>query len=177
MLHVEEMVAHVLRDSGRRAFDTLAWTLRGLPRMEAEEARTTLIAQHDRIRAHLNGCSMLGRRLRNGEPIQVELDEALAVLRSDFNEHNATESELIRPLLHDSPGWGTVLVDRMLEEHVSEHAAFWELLSGSAEEVAARIDDLVDELDAHMAAEERTFLSPLVLHPDVITRHRRQEPT
>ena len=145
--------------------------------MDADKARKTLVAQHDRIRAHLNGCSVLGRRLSDGEPVHVELDEALALLRSDFMEHNVTESELVGPLLRDSPGWGTVLVDRMLEEHVAEHAAFWELLSGSAEDVAARIDDLVDELDAHMAAEERTFLSPLVLHPDVITRHRRQEPT
>jgi hypothetical protein len=39
------------------------------------------------------------------------------------------------------------------------------------------MDDLVDELDAHMAAEERTFLSPRVLRADVIDRHRRQEPT
>ena len=54
----------------------------------------------------------------------------------------------------------------MLEEHVAEHAAFWEMLTGSTVEVAARMDELIDELDAHMAAEERTFLSPLVLHPE-----------
>ena len=67
-----------------------------------------------------------------------------------------------------------MLIDRMLEEHVGEHAAFWEALAGSPDGVALRIDDLVDELDAHMAAEERTFLSPLVLHPEAIARH--QEP-
>lgn len=145
--------------------------------MEAEIARKLLLEQHDRIRAHLETCSVIGRRLRSGEPLHAELDEALSRLRADFALHNTTESELVRPLLHGSPGWGNVLVDRMLEEHVAEHAAFWELLAGSAEQVAARIDDLVDELDAHMAAEERTFLSPLVLHPDVISRHRRQEPT
>jgi iron-sulfur cluster repair protein YtfE (RIC family) len=145
--------------------------------MEAELARKILLDQHDRIRTHLDRCSVLGRRLRNGEPLLVELDEALATLRADFAVHNTTESELVRPLLHESPGWGNVLVDRMLEEHVAEHAAFWELLSGPVDEVVTRIDDLVDELDAHMAAEERTFLSPLVLHPDAISRHRRQEPT
>ena len=136
-----------------------------------------MLEQHDRIRAHLDVCSVLARRLRSGEPLHAQLDEALATLRADFGVHNTTESALIGPLLHETPGWGNVLVDRMLEEHVAEHAAFWELLAGTAEEVAARIDELVDELDAHMAAEERTFLSPLVLHPDVISRHRRQEPT
>ena len=63
------------------------------------------------------------------------------------------------------------------EEHVAEHAALWEMLTGEVGEVAARMSDLIDDLDAHMAAEERTFLSPLVLRHDVITRHRRQEPT
>ena len=77
------------------------------------------------------------------------------------------------PLLHNSPDWGAVLIDRMLEEHVAEHSAFWERMSGSVHEVAARIDDLVEELESHMAAEERTFLSPAVLREDVIASHKR----
>jgi iron-sulfur cluster repair protein YtfE (RIC family) len=130
------------------------------------------MSQHEQIRGHLSGCRELARRLLEGEPVQRELDAVLEQLRHAFIEHNVTETELVRPLLEGSPGWGAVLIDRMLEEHVAEHSAFWELLAGSAGEVAARMDDLVDELDAHMAAEERTFLSPLVLHEDVITRHR-----
>ena len=59
--------------------------------------------------------------------------------------------------------WGAKLVDRMAEEHIAEHAAFWELLSGTRTEVVARICELAEELDAHMAAEERTFLSPEVV--------------
>lgn len=145
--------------------------------MNAEAARNTLVTQHDQIRAHLNGCSALAKRLRKGEPIHVEFDAALAQLRSDLMEHNTTEADLVRVLLSDSPDWGTRLVDRMLEEHVAEHAALWSMLAGSADAVAARMDDFVDDLDAHMAAEERTFLSPVVLRQDVITRHRRQEST
>ena len=48
-------------------------------------------------------------------------------------------------------------VDVTRRSHVAEHAAFWELLSGPRGEVATRIDDFADELDAHIAAEERTF--------------------
>ncbi len=143
--------------------------------MEAETARKKLVAQHERLRAHLNGCSVLGRRLLNGEPVHVELDVALAQLRTEFAEHNAAETELIRPLLYGSPNWGALLVDRMLEEHVAEHASFWDLLAGSPDDVALRIDDLIEDLEAHMAAEERTFLSPMVLHSEAIARH--QEPT
>ena len=142
--------------------------------MDPAKARTKLLAQHDQIRAHLERCSRLASQLRSGAPVHVDLDRALAALRIAFSEHNVVENELVRPLLHDTPNWGTLLVDRMLEEHVAEHAVFWEMLSGSAADVSARMDDLVDELDAHMAAEERTFLNPLVLHDDVITRHRQE---
>jgi iron-sulfur cluster repair protein YtfE (RIC family) len=144
--------------------------------MKADAARKILVAQHARIRGDLNRCSALVRRLRDGEPVNVELDQSLAQLRTDFEEHNMTETELIVPLLRDSSGWGTRLVDRMLEEHVAEHAAFWAQLGGSTDQLAACMTDLVEELDAHMAAEERTFLSPLVLREEVISRHRRHEP-
>ena len=139
--------------------------------MDAKTARKILVRQHVRIREHLSTCSVLGRRFRSGESVLGELDEALEQLRTDFMEHNVTETSLVAPLLHGSPDWGHLLIDRMLEEHVAEHVAFWELLAGSAADVVYRIDDLVDELDAHMAAEERTFLSPTVLHPDAIARH------
>jgi iron-sulfur cluster repair protein YtfE (RIC family) len=144
--------------------------------MDVSAARKKLVAQHDCLRAHLDRCSGLARRLRCGERVHLELDAALADLRLDFADHNQTETALVRPLLHDSPNWGALLVDRMLEEHVAEHAAFWKLLAGTAADVAAHMDELVDELDAHMAAEERTFLSPAVLRSDVIARHRQETP-
>jgi iron-sulfur cluster repair protein YtfE (RIC family) len=143
--------------------------------MEADAARRMLLAQHDQLREHLNHCSVLARRVLEGEPVHVELEAALGKLRHALMEHNATETNLVRPLLRGSTRWGALLVDRMLEEHVAEHAAFWDMLTGSPADVASRMNDLVDELDAHMAAEERTFLSPLVLHDDVIQR-RRQAP-
>jgi hypothetical protein len=140
--------------------------------MNAEAARHELLAQHERIRKHLAVCSTLAGRLRSGEPLAIELDVALGRLRTEIAEHNANESQVVRWLLEGSPGWGTVLIDRMLEEHVAEHASFWTMLAGSVDEVAGRIDDLIDELDAHMAAEERTFLSPAVLRDEVISRRR-----
>jgi hemerythrin len=60
----------------------------------------------------------------------------------------------------------------MIVEHLGEHDAMWSLLTGTIDEVSPRIAELVEELDAHMAAEERTFLAPHVLRADVIERHR-----
>ena len=142
--------------------------------MDAEAAGQKLLAQHGQIRGRMAECSALARRLRDGEAVAAELDAAVARLRASFDEHNTLETRLIRPLLGDSPDWGGVLVDRMVEEHLAEHAALWQLLGGPLDDVAAKLDDLIDELDAHMAAEERTFLSPHVLRTDVIGRHQVQ---
>ncbi len=140
--------------------------------MNADQMRRDLLAQHERIRNRLATCAALAQRIRGGETVQSCLDDALADLRQVFAEHNELEGRSVSALLDDSPAWGRVLVDRMLEEHVAEHAVFWQGLAGSALEVAVRMDDLVDELEAHMAAEERTFLSPSVLRDDEISRRK-----
>ena len=142
--------------------------------MKATEARTTLLAQHERIRLQLGRCAQLARLHRAGQAIGDELDAALGKLRSDLGEHNQDETTIIGQLLHGPAAWGSLLLDRMLEEHVAEHAAFWELLSGPSAQVVGRIDDLVEEIDAHMLAEERTFLSPVTLHDDVIRVRTRE---
>ncbi len=145
--------------------------------MNANEARTTLLAQHDQLRLLLETCTRLARQQDDGEPVAVELDQALAELRDAFADHNRVETTVIAELLQGPAAWGTLMVDRMLEEHVAEHAAFWELLSGTRAEVAERIEELAEELDAHMSAEERTFLSPMTLREDVILRRTRDLPT
>lgn len=138
--------------------------------MKATEARTTLLAQHEQLRLLLDTCTRLARQQRAGEPVAAELDEALAELRDEFADHNRMETAVIADLLQGPAPWGSLLVDRMLEEHIAEHAAFWDLLSGTHAEVAERIGELAEELDAHMSAEERTFLSPMALRDDVIRR-------
>jgi iron-sulfur cluster repair protein YtfE (RIC family) len=141
--------------------------------MTPETARQLLLTQHEALRRQIETCTRLARLFRNCEPVGRELDFALEVLREEFAAHNDTETVLIRRLLHSPASWSSQMIDRMLEEHVAEHAAFWELLSGRREEVAARIDDLADELDAHMAAEERTFLAPMTLRQETLAARTR----
>ncbi len=131
--------------------------------MNAHEIRLALLSQHERLRAQVQTCTRLAKLFREGHHTGRELDDALALLREEFSAHNQAESTVIRRLLQGTTTVEALLVDRMLEEHVAEHAAFWELLAGTHAEAAARIDDLADELDAHMAAEERTFLAPMTL--------------
>ena len=142
--------------------------------MDRTTVRNKLLGQHQRVRADVAECRAFAQRLRDGEPVSTELDLALARLRADFDDHNRTETGLLLPLLlHDSEGRGTrgtLLAERMLEEHAAEHAAFWARLLGSLPAVAAGMDELAEELDAHMAAEERTFLSPVLLRDDELAR-------
>ena len=100
--------------------------------MNPEQARLQLLAQHDRLRAHLETCTRLARLAG----LEAELDAALASLREALAAHNEAETAIVGELFRGSPSWGQLLIDRMLEEHVAEHAAFWELLSGAPAEVA-----------------------------------------
>lgn len=142
--------------------------------MDRNTVRDTLLAQHERIRQDVAACRRLSLRFRAGEPVDGELDLALAQLRSDFDEHNRTETRLLLPLLlnesHGGGTRGTLLAERMLEEHAAEHAAFWRRIDAPRHEIVASFEELIEELDAHMAAEERTFLSPLILRADEIER-------
>jgi len=131
--------------------------------MTTEQTRLDLLAQHSRLRTHLKRCTRLARLASFDEPAGTELDSALESLRAELAAHNEAETVAIGDLLRAPAPRNKLLRDRMFEEHVAEHAAFWELLSGTRAEILARIDELADELDAHMAAEERTFLAPATL--------------
>ena len=143
--------------------------------MSAESTRAELVAQHERLRARMEACTRLARLFREGSHPARDLEAALEILRGEFEFHNQTETTQIRSLLHGPAAWGSLLIDRMLEEHDAEHTAFRALMSGTTEEVAARIDDLAEELDAHMAAEERTFLAPVTMRDDVLRVRTREE--
>jgi len=104
------------------------------------DARSRLIAQHDRIRGAIRGCIQHARG-RIGEPIDDELDMALTRLRAEWWEHDKTETALLR------------------EDHLTEHAHTWAELCRPARFVIATIEELCITLEAHMVGEERTFLS------------------
>lgn len=138
--------------------------------MKAEHVRVTLLAQHAELRAQLAIAVDLADRLLAGAPVGDALDRALAGLRAQLAAHNDDEAHAISTLLRSAARWSVLMRERMVEEHLAEHAAMWTLLAGSRREVAGRMRDLAEELDAHMAAEERTFLSPQTLRDDVIAR-------
>ncbi len=136
--------------------------------MEPSQARAILLSQHDRLRRLLTQIQVIADRVLEGEGVVAELHEQLEELRAAFAEHNASEETLLEPILRLDFAWGPPRIQRMLEEHAAEHAMFRETLAGPDLEVAERMGDVIEEIDAHMAAEERTFLSPSVLRDDIL---------
>jgi iron-sulfur cluster repair protein YtfE (RIC family) len=136
--------------------------------MTPNETRQHLLRQHGWLRELLNEARALAAQLVDGKPVEDPLAKIIDRLARTLAEHNAAEEAILEPILRDADAWGPVRVKRMFEEHTGEHAAFRAALVGDTPTVAARIADLAEELEAHMDAEERTFLSPAVLRDDVI---------
>jgi hypothetical protein len=144
-----------------------ARTLRDGPRMEPSRARAMLLAQHEHLRLLLEELAGVADRVMRGEGVMGELTTRLEVLRGAFALHNATEEAMLEPILRIDYAWGPARIARMMEEHGAEHASLRAALAGADLDVAARVVELVEDIDAHMAAEERTFLSQGVLRdPD-----------
>ena len=131
--------------------------------MEPSAARALLLAQHDRLRRLLADTADVAERVVAGEGSLDHLQDLLGAVRIAFAEHNASEETLLEPILRLDHAWGPPRIARMLEEHSAEHASFREALARPAHELASEMGDLVELIDAHIAAEERTFLSPGVL--------------
>lgn len=131
--------------------------------MERPEARTQLLRQHGRLRELLGTARALATRLVAGESVEPDLAACLASLRDAFAEHNRTEEALLEPLLAGADAWGPARVARMLEEHVAEHRAMAEFLARPPADAAPGLADFAEQIEAHMDAEERTFLSAKVL--------------
>lgn len=123
--------------------------------MDPTHARAQLLREHDRLRE-------LIRAALAAEDVD-ERRRALEELRLAFAAHNGSEEVLLVPVLAGDPAWGPARIARMMEEHVAEHAAMRALMAG--EEATDHLAEIAEELDAHMAAEERTFLSAHVLRP------------
>lgn len=140
--------------------------------MEPSQARTQLLAEHAQLRRTLDRLAEIAAAVREDSPNSsrsFELRETLQLLRDLFVAHNASEERLLGPILREDYAWGQARVDRMLEEHRAEHAEIRASMTGSDREVAERVADLKEMVEAHMAAEERTFLSPRVLRDDVVS--------
>lgn len=126
-------------------------------------ALAELVAQHDALRGMMGRCEKLADELdaNGGDP--GELLSEIEQLRTAFTAHNAYEETLLRPVLLAEDTHGAVRVDRMMEDHVHEHA---EMRSRLASPITSELRDVIETLRAHLEAEERYLLTSRVLRDD-----------
>ena len=124
-----------------------------------------LQTQHDALRAIMDRCDELVAAFQAGSDTTVELTREVARLRVAFDAHNRFEEQLLRPVLLDGDAFGAVRIERMIEEHVGEHRVMRDQLAAGT---VGELEAVIAMLRAHLAAEERYFLTSRVLRDDVI---------
>lgn len=129
-------------------------------------ALAELKAQHDALRGMMTRCEELANELDAGRMGPTQLLREVARLRLAFDAHNQFEEQLLRPVLLDADWFGEVRVARMIEEHVEEHRSMRQQLGTT---VTSELREVIENLRAHLEAEERYFLSKRVLRDDLIT--------
>lgn len=125
-----------------------------------------LLHQHDQLRGMVDACLGLIEQLDSGAAVAGALAQEIARLRIAFEAHNRHEEAILRPVLIAADAFGAVRVDQMIEEHVREHRAVRQTLA------TIEVDGLVEILStlrSHLDDEERWFLSPRIVHDDLVS--------
>jgi len=137
-----------------------------MKKITPSQALAELQTQHDTLRGMMDRCDELADGLDAGQGNPIQLTREVARLRLAFEAHNAFEEQLLRPVLLEADAFADVRIDRMIEDHVSEHRTMRARLS-SNETRALR--DVIESLRAHLEAEERYFMSARVLRDDLVS--------
>lgn len=139
------------------------------------EVRTRIRAEHERLRrllidldaladAVIQGNSGLGGRLRDKA---TEIYETLCA-------HIDLEDRILAPALRETPGFGEIREQRLLEHHAEQRKAFETAIAElrvappSPRALARQIRALVTELRLDMAHEDQDLLNPELLKDDPI---------
>jgi len=126
-------------------------------------ALAELVAQHDALRGIMGRCEELADGLDQGDGDPEPLTREITRLREAFEAHNVFEERVLRPVLLAEDTHGALRIERMVEDHIHEHAEMRYRL-GSI--VTEQVRDVVETLRAHLDAEERYLLSSRVLRDD-----------
>ena len=128
-------------------------------------ALAELAAQHARLRDMIERCEDLADGVDAGNVDPAQLLGEVVALRIAFDTHNQFEEQLLRPVLLDADWLGAVRVSRMVEDHVEEHRSMRRELDHTT---TAELRAVLASLLAHLASEERYFLTRRVLRDDLV---------
>ena len=114
--------------------------------------------QHATIRSLMDRCE----QAKAGP----ELWEAVDDLRVALDSHNRYEERLLLPVLKELDAFGEVRIQQMVHDHINEHLALNQQLQA---DTPAAVHAALAMLRAHLASEERYFVTSRVLRDDVVS--------
>src|SRR5262249_38670937 len=112
---------------------------------------------HERVRKLALIADAAARLVRQGGTAG-ELRRAIDALLRALEEHDRHEEAVLLPELRNGEPMGTPRGERMIDLHVGERLVIRESLEAGEFTVAEFFPEILDDLVAHMAAEERSFL-------------------
>lgn len=137
------------------------------------EVRGRILRDHQALRRHLDELAAVTHALRDGDDSAVGHAISLCErLLSELSRHLDLEDAVLAPLLREVDAWGPIRADRLLRHHVDQRAELKAIAERSHAEhapiaLAAVLADLIEDLRADMAYEERDVLSADLLRDDV----------
>jgi hypothetical protein len=136
--------------------------------------RKRILREHAALRSKLDELSVAVASLAAGgtESTAHALDLA-AALYIDLRAHIDYEDAVLVPVLRDADAWGKVRAEQLAQHHAQQRAVFADTSLGAQKQasvsaVAAWLRNLIDELNADMAHEERELLTVDVLRDDLL---------
>jgi hypothetical protein len=132
---------------------------------DPDQALAQMLQQHEALRARMDVCEHMADELDQGRGSVGTLGREIAQLRVAFEAHNRFEERVLPALLHAADAFGEARISHMLADHVHEHRVLRTRLDGPTAELRATLY----ELRAHLAMEERYFLSSRVVRNDLVS--------
>ena len=138
--------------------------LEALTAMRPSDALRELFEQHEALRTIMDDCEQAADDIDAGRGDFGRLARDITKLRMAFEAHNIHEETLLPKILRELDAFGDVRVSYMVADHIDEHRALRARLDGPT----ADLRSALYSLRAHLAGEERMFLSSRVLRDDVV---------
>jgi hypothetical protein len=142
-------------------------------RVDAETARRSILAQHERIRDLLERARLTGEAALDGAAgNEGAVASAVGDIRTTMEAHLAFEESVLLPILGQDPTLGTQRAARLVDEHRHQRAMLTALHDEAraapwVATLAAKLVFLTDWLLADMSEEESSLLTPDVIRDGV----------
>ena len=139
------------------------------------EVRGRILRDHEALRRHLDELATVIHALRDGDESAVGHAVSLCEqILKELSRHLDLEDAVLAPTLRELDAWGPIRAERLLRHHVQQREQLGAIAEKSHAEhtpaaLAVVLADLVEDLRADMAYEERDVLSPELLRDDLST--------